>query len=58
MIRILFEFTIYPSCERVLKNWRMKSKIVRKLSFNFTFGQYSCPISGLARQNSDKAVLV
>ena len=58
MIRILFEFTIYPSFERVLKNWRMKSKIVRKLSFNFTFGQYSCLISGLARPNSDKAVLV
>ena len=58
MIRILFEFTIYPSCEMVLKNWRMKSKIVRKLSFIFTFGQDSCLISGLARPNSDKAVLV
>ena len=44
MIRILFEFTIYSSCERVLKNWGIKSKIVRKSSFNFTFGQDSCLI--------------
>ena len=36
----------------------MKSKIVRKLSFNFTFGQGSCLISDFARPNSNKAVLV
>ena len=33
MTSILFKFIIYPSCERALKNGRMKSKIVRKLSF-------------------------
>ena len=33
MIRILFKFTIYPSCERAMKNGMVKSKIVRKLSF-------------------------
>ena len=33
MTRILFKFIIYPSFERVLKNGRVKSKIVRKLSF-------------------------
>ena len=33
MTRILFKFIIYPSCERTLKNGRVKSKIVRKSSF-------------------------
>ena len=33
MTRILFEFIIYPSCERALKNGRVKSKMVRKSSF-------------------------
>ena len=33
MTRILFKFIIYPSCERVLKNGRVKTKIVRKSSF-------------------------
>ena len=33
MSRILFKFIIYPSCERTLKNGRLKSKIVRKSSF-------------------------
>ena len=33
MTRILFKFIIYPSCERALKNGRVKSKIVRKSSF-------------------------
>ena len=33
MARILFKFIIYPSCERALKNGRVKSKIVRKSSF-------------------------
>ena len=42
MTRILFKFIIYPSCERPLKNGRVKSKIVRKLSLNFTFGHGSC----------------
>ena len=27
------KFIIYPSCERALKNGRVKSKIVRKSSF-------------------------
>ena len=31
--RILFEFIVYPSCERALKNERMESKIVGKSSF-------------------------
>ena len=34
MTRILFKFIIYPFCERVLKNGRVKSKIVRKSSFD------------------------
>ena len=33
MTRILFNFVIYPSCERTLKSGRVKSKIVRKSSF-------------------------
>ena len=33
MTRILFKFIIYPSCERALKNGRVKSKTVRKSSF-------------------------
>ena len=31
---ILFKFIILPSCERALKNGRVKSKIVRKSSFD------------------------
>ena len=58
MTRILFKFVIYPSCERALKNGRVKSKIVRKSSLNLTFGQGSCLISDFARPNSNKAVLV
>ena len=57
MIRILFKFIVYPSCERALKNGRVKSKIVRKLSWNFTFGQGSCLISDFSRPNSNKAAL-
>ena len=30
---MLFKFIIYPSCERALKNGRLKSNIVRKSSF-------------------------
>ena len=33
MTRILFKFIIYPSCERALKNGRVKLKIIRKSSF-------------------------
>ena len=58
MTPVLFKFIIYPSCERVLKNGRMKSKIVRKSSLKFAFGQGSCLISGVASPNSNKAVLV
>ena len=58
MTRILFKFIIYPSCERALTNGRVKSKIVRKSSLNFTFGQGSYLISDFARPNSHKAVLV
>ena len=31
--RILFKFIVYPSCERALKNEKVKSKIVAKSSF-------------------------
>ena len=58
MTRILFKFIIYPFCERALKNERVKSKIIRKSSLNFTFGQGSCLLSDFARPNSNKAVLV
>ena len=58
MTRIIFEFIIYPSCKRDFMNGRVKSKIIRKSSFNFTFGQSSCLISDFARPNSNKAVLV
>ena len=50
MTRILF--ITYPSCETALKNGRVRSKIVRKSSLNFTFGQGSCLISDFARPNS------
>ena len=33
MTCVIFKFIIYPSCERALKNGRVKSKTVRKLSF-------------------------
>ena len=58
MTPILFKFIIYPSCERALRNGRVKSKLVRKSSLNLTFGQGNCLISDLARSNSNKAVLV
>ena len=58
MTRILFKFIIYRSCKRALKNGRVKSKTVRKLSLNFTFGQGSCLISDFTRPKSNKAVLV
>ena len=34
MTPILLKFIIYPSCERALKNGRVKSKIFRKSSFD------------------------
>ena len=59
MTHILFKFIIYPSCERALKNERVKSKIVRKSTLNLTFGpDFAIFISDFARPNSDKAVLV
>ena len=33
MTRILFNFIIYRSCETVLKNEKVKSKVVKKSSF-------------------------
>ena len=51
-------FIIYPSCKKALKNGRVKSKIAKKSSLNFTFGQGSCVISEVARPNSNKAILV
>ena len=37
MARILFKFIIYPSCERALKNGRMKSKIGNRLLVTWFF---------------------
>ena len=37
MTLTLFKFIIYPSCERALKNGRVKSKIVRKSFFGDFF---------------------
>ena len=51
MTHLLFKFIIYPSCERAVKNGRVKSKIEN-------FGQGSCFISGFIRPNSKKAVLL
>ena len=58
MTLVLFKFTIYPSCERALKNRCVKSKIFRQSSLNFFFGQGSCLISDSNRPNSNKAVLL
>ena len=58
MTCILFKFIIYPSCERVLKNGRVKPKIVRKSSLNFTSDQGNFLISDFARANSNKALIV
>ena len=58
MTLVLFKFIIYPSCERTLKNGRVKSQIFRKSSLIFTFGQGSCLTSDFARPNSNKAVLL
>ena len=56
MTRLLFVFVIYLSCEKTLKNGRVKLKIFRKSSLNFTFGQGSCRISDFARPNLGKTV--
>ena len=48
MTGILFKFIIYPSCERALKNGRVKSEIVRKSSLKFVFCQGHCLISEFA----------
>ena len=53
-----YEYLSLLSYERALKNERAKSKIVKKLSLNCTFGQDSSFISDLARPNSNKTVLV
>ena len=58
MTRTLFKFIIYSYCERALKEGKKKSKIFRKSSLNFTFGQGSCFISDFARPNSKKALLL
>ena len=58
MTLILFKFIMYQSCVRALNNGRVKSDIFRKLSLNFTCGQGSCLISGFARPNLNKAVLL
>ena len=58
MTSILLKFIIYLSCERALKNGRVKLKIFRKSSLNFTFGQGSCLISDFARPISNKVVLL
>ena len=58
MIRILFKFIIYSSCERALRNERVKPKTVRKWSLNFTFGHGSCLILDISRSNLNIAVLV
>ena len=58
MTRILFKLTIFPSCERALKNGRVKSEILRESSLKLTFGQGSCLISDFAGPNSDKNVLL
>ena len=58
MTLILFKFIIYPSCERALNNWRVKSQTFRKSPLNVTFGQGSCLTSDFARPNSGKALLL
>ena len=58
MIRILFKFFIYLSCERALKNGRVKSTILTKSSMNFIFGQGSCLMSDFATPNLNKTILL
>ena len=57
MSLILFKFFIHPSCERALNNGRVKSKIFRKSSLNFTFGRAAVSYH-FARLNSNKTVLL
>ena len=58
MACILFKFIIYPSFERVLKHGRVKLKVFRKSSLNFSFGQGGYLISDFAWPNSIKAALL
>ena len=58
MAHILFKFIIYPSFERALKHGIVKSKVFRKSSLNFSYGQGIYLISGFAWPNSIKAVLL
>ena len=58
MTLILFKFIIYSSCERALNNGRVKLKIFRKSSLNFTFGQGAYLTSDIARLDSNKVELL
>ena len=58
MASILFKFIIRPSYETALKQGIVKSKIFRKSSSNFSFGQGSYLISDFDYPNSVKAVLL
>ena len=58
MTLILIKFIICPLCEKGFSNARVKSKILRKLSLDFIFGQGSCLISDFTRSNSNKAILL
>ena len=58
MACILFKFIIRPSYETALKQGIVKSKIFRKSSSNFSFGQGSYLISDFDYPNSVKAVLL
>ena len=58
MARILFKFIIFLFFERALKQRMVKSKIFRKLSLNFSFGQDSYLISDFAWPNSIKTILL
>ena len=57
MARVLFKSIIYPLFERSLKHRMVKSKIFKKSSLTFIFGQGSYLISDFAWPNSIKAVL-
>ena len=58
MARILFKFIIFLFFESALKQRIVKSKIFRRLSLNFSFGQGSYLISDFAWPNSIKTILL
>ena len=58
MALILIKFIIYPSFEMVLNHEMVKSKIFKKSSLNFSFGQGSYLILDFAWPNSVKSVLL